>query len=334
MKKLLKILVVILVLAGVGFAAFIGYVVTFLPNIPLEEVRIEYTHERIKRGEYLAKSVAQCLDCHSERDWSKFAGPTKSGTEGGGGERFDQSSGLPGSYTAPNLTPHHLKDWTDAELFRAITAGVSKDGRPLFPIMPYPNFGKMDREDIYSIIAYIRTLPEIKTDVPPPSSDFPMSIIIHAIPSAPTFTQMPSRTDKVKYGEYLANAAVCAECHTPAKSGQIVPELIFSGGRYIDTNKASVMTANITPDKETGIGTWTEKEFIDRFKAFDSSSGASGEQTVKDGDFNSPMPWRGYAKMSEEDLAAIYAYLMSIKPIKNKVPKQHSIPKKAGGKQD
>lgn len=329
MKKLLKIFVVILVLAVVGFAGFIGYVVTFLPNIPLEEVRIEYTHERIKRGEYLVKSVTQCLDCHSERDWTKFSGPLTPGTEGKGGERFDQSSGFPGSYTAPNLTPHHIKDWTDAELFRAITAGVSKDGRPLFPIMPYPNYGKMDREDIYSIISYIRTLPPIESEMPPPSSDFPMNIIIHAIPSAPSLAPRPSKSDKVAYGGYLVNAAVCIECHTPAKSGQVVPELAFSGGRYIDTNKASVLTANITPDKETGIGAWSEQDFIARFKAFDKSSGLYKEDAVKDGDFNSPMPWQAYSTMSEEDLGAIYAYLMSIKPIKNKVAKQYSIPKKS-----
>lgn len=328
-KKLLKVVIGLLVLAIIVLGGLIAYAVYFLPNVPLEEVKIEYTHERIKRGEYLVKTVTQCLDCHSERDWDRFSGPIKPGTEGAGGERFDQSSGFPGSYTATNLTPHHLKDWSDAELFRAITAGVSRDGRPLFPIMPYPNYGKMDREDIYSIIAYIRSLPPIKTDMPPPSSDFPMSIIIHAIPSAPEFSKRPMKSDKVAYGGYLVNAGVCIECHTPAKSGQIVPELAFSGGRYIDTKKASVLTANITPDKETGIGAWSEQDFIARFKAFDKSSGMYKEDAVKDGDFNSPMPWQAYAGMSEEDLAAIYAYLMSVKPIKNKVAKQYSIPKKA-----
>ena len=327
-KKLLKLFLVLAVLAVLVLAGVITYAVTFLPNVPLEEVKIDYTHERIKRGEYLVKTVAQCLDCHSERDWSRFSGPIKPGTEGGGGECFDQSSGFPGSYTANNLTPHHLKDWSDAELFRAITAGVSRDGRPLFPIMPYPNYGRMDREDIYSIIAFIRSLPPIEKETLPAQSDFPMSIIIHAIPSAPEFTKRPAKSDKVAYGGYLVNAGVCIECHTPAKSGQIVPELAFSGGRYIDTDKASVLTTNITPDNETGIGAWSEQDFIARFKAFDKSSGLYKEDAVKDGDFNSPMPWQAYAGMSEEDLAAIYAYLMSIKPIKNQVKKQHSIPKR------
>ena len=150
MKKFLKLLVIlVLVVVGAAFL-FIGYLVKFKPNIPLEEVKIEYTPERIERGKYLAHSVTQCIDCHSSRDWSKFSAPPVAGTEGKGGEAFDRSLGFPGNYYAPNLTPHHLKDWSDAELFRAITAGVSKDGSPLFPVMPYLFYGKMDKEDIYS----------------------------------------------------------------------------------------------------------------------------------------------------------------------------------------
>ncbi len=328
MRKLLKIILVLLVLALLAFAGFIGYVVTFLPNIPLEKVEIEYTHDRIKRGEYLVKNVAQCLDCHSEREWSKFSGPLKPGTEGKGGEKFDQKAGFPGSYTAPNITPHHLKDWSDAELLRAITSGVSRDGRPLFPIMPYPNYGKMDREDIYAIISYIRSLPSIESTTPPAKSDFPMSIIIHGIPSKPSFVAKPSRSDKVAYGGYLANASVCAECHTKTNRGQIIEELMYSGGRFVDSGNGAVQSANITPDKETGIGAWSEKDFIARFKAFDKNSGNYEDDSVKPGDFNSPMPWQAYAGMSDEDLAAIYAYLMTVKPIQNKVPKQSSVPKK------
>ncbi len=329
MRKIAKMLLVVVAVAVLIAAGLITYVVAFLPNLPVEEVKIEYTHERIKRGEYLVKSVSQCLDCHSERDWGRFSGPVKPGTEGQGGEKFDRSSGFPGSYTASNLTPHNLREWSDGELLRAITGGVGRDGRPLFPIMPYVNYGKMDREDIYAIISYIRSIPPVKNDTSPSASDFPMSIIIHMIPTAPSFVTRPSKSDKVAYGGYLVNASVCIECHTPAKSGQIIPELAFSGGRYVDTNTASVQSANITPDKETGIGAWSEQDFIARFKAFDKNSGLYKEDGVKKGEFNSPMPWQAYAGMTEEDLAAVYAYLMSVKPISNKVPKNHSIPKKA-----
>jgi mono/diheme cytochrome c family protein len=321
MKKFLKILAAVIVLLVVAVVAILAYVKKFKPNIPVEDVKIEYTPERIERGRYLANNVAQCVDCHSSRDWSRFSGPIIPGTEGKGGEVFDQKIGFPGKYYAPNITPHHLKDWSDGELFRAITAGVSRDGRPLFPIMPYPSFGKMDREDIYSIIAYVRSLPSIENETPASVSDFPMSIIIHMIPSKAEFTQKPPTSDKLKYGEYLTNAASCIECHTQTNRGQIIQEKAFSGGRYFPFPDGSkVVSANITPDKNTGIGNWDEAQFIQRFKAFDKSVNNINE-AVKPGEFNTIMPWSKYSQMTNEDLAAIYAYLRTLKPIDNKIEK-------------
>lgn len=321
MKKLLKILAIFLVVLIVAVVALLAYVKNFKPNIPLEEVKIEYTPERIKRGEYLAHNVAQCVDCHSQRDWSRFSGPIIPGTEGKGGEAFDRKLGFPGAYYAPNITSFHLKDWTDGEVFRAVTSGVSKDGRPLFPVMPHPNFGKMDREDIYSIIAYLRSLPSIENQVPESESGFPMSFIIHLIPSKPEFTQKPAPENKVEYGRYLANAAVCIECHTPAKRGQIIEGMEYSGGRFFPMPMGgTAVSSNITPDKETGIGGWTEEQFIQRFKAFDPSVNQA-DNKVKPGEFNTIMPWSKYSQMTNEDLAAIYAYLRTVKPISNKVEK-------------
>ncbi len=320
MKKFLKIVAVLLVALIIGVIALLAYVKKFKPNIPIENVKIEYTPERVERGKYLANNVAQCVDCHSTRDWSRFSGPIIEGTEGKGGEAFDRKIGFPGNYYAPNITPFHLKDWSDGELFRAITTGVSRDGRPLFPIMPYLSFGKMDREDVYSIIAYIRSLPGIENETPAPESDFPMNFIIHTIPSEAAFSQKPAASDKVKYGEYLTNAASCIECHTPATRGQIEKGKEFSGGRYfpfLDGN--NIVSANITPDKETGIGNWDEAAFIQRFKAFDKSLNHASD-SVKADEFNSIMPWSKYSQMKDEDLAAIYAYLRTLKPISNKVP--------------
>lgn len=320
MKKIIKLLLigVALVFAVVVFG--LTYVTQFLPNIPVEELKIEATPERLERGKYLAHNVAQCVDCHSTRDWSKFSGPIVPGTEGKGGEVFNEELGFPGTYYAPNLTPHNLKNWSDGELFRAITAGVGKDGRALFPVMPYPNYGKMDKEDVYSIIAYLRTLPSIENEVPPSHSNFPMSVIIHLIPRKGEFSPKPAPADKVKYGAYLTNAASCIECHTPANRGRIIEEQAFSGGRFFPMHDGSrSVSANITPDKETGIGSWTEEMFIARFKAFEKGG---GDQPVNPGEFNSIMPWSKYSRMTDEDLAAIYAYLKTLKPISNKVEKK------------
>ncbi|MEP6945413.1 MAG: cytochrome c [Acidobacteriota bacterium] len=311
MKTLLKVAAGLVLLLIVVCALVIGYVVYFKPGIAADQVKIESTPERVSRGEYLVENVAQCAVCHSERDWSLYSGPVVAGTDGKGGEAFDQKQGFPGAYYAPNLTPHHLKDWSDGEVLRAVTSGVSLDGRPLFPVMPYLSFGKMDREDVYSMISYIRSLKPIDNDPPPSKSDFPMSIIIHLIPKKAEFTTMPAATDKVAYGRYLANAASCAECHTPDKQGQIIEAELFSGGRsFLLPDGTRILSKNITPH-EKGIGAWTEAEFIDRFKAYENQ-----RAPVPHGQFQTVMPWTGYAGMTREDLAAIYAYLRTVKPLR------------------
>ena len=313
MKTLLKIVAGLVLLVAVVFALVIGYVVVFKPGIPVEEAKIESTPERVARGKYLAENVAQCLACHSERDWSLFAGPVVPGTYGKGGEAFDQKQGFPGNYVAPNLTPHHLKDWSDGEVLRAVTSGVSRDGRALFPVMPYLSFGKMDREDVYSMISYIRSLQPVASDPPVSKSDFPMSIIIHMIPKKGEFSPKPATTDKAAYGRYLADAASCAQCHTPENKGQIIESELFSGGRsFVLPDETRVQSKNITPDA-TGIGAWTEAEFVDRFKLHENE-----RAPIPAGQFQTTMPWTGYAGMTREDLGAIYAYLRTVKPLKSK----------------
>ncbi|HMV91786.1 MAG TPA: cytochrome C, partial [Cyclobacteriaceae bacterium] len=168
MKKVLKITLIVLTVIIVAITGVIGYVKTALPAANVSDasdLKIDYTAERIDRGKYLANNVAMCIDCHSTRDFTVFGGPLIPGTEGKGGEKFSKELGFPGDFYAANITPAAIGNWTDGELFRAITTGVSKDGHALFPVMPYLNFGKMDKEDIYSIIAYIRTLKPIENKI-------------------------------------------------------------------------------------------------------------------------------------------------------------------------
>ncbi len=321
MKKILKVLFFLVIIAALGIAGLLTYVKLALPKVdPAIDLKVEMTPERIARGSYLANHVTVCMDCHSTRDWSKFAAPLKEGTLGMGGDRFDQTMGFPGVYFARNITPAGISSYTDGELYRVITTGVDKNGRAMFPVMPYPYYGKMDPEDIKSIIAYLRSLPPIDNKVPESTSDFPMNFIINTIPQNAEPQKAPSKSDKVAYGRYLANASACIECHTQVEKGQIIKELMNSGGREFQFPDGSVLrTANITPDPETGIGKWTEQEFIKKFKSYSDSNYVSPK--VAPGEFNSIMPWTMYAGMSEEDLSAIYAYLKTIPAKKNAVTK-------------
>lgn len=130
------------------------YLKCFLPNIKVKDLDVKVTPERVERGKYLADHVLVCVDCHSKRDWTKYSGPIEPGTEGMGGEVFDQNMGLPGKYIATNITPYTLANWSDGEIYRAITLGVGKNNNTIFPIMPYGAFGTLDDKDIYCVLAF------------------------------------------------------------------------------------------------------------------------------------------------------------------------------------
>ena len=315
--KALKIVGKIFAGLAIVIVAAIIYVKAALPNTgPAPELKIEKTVARVERGEYLANHVTVCMDCHSTRDWSQYAGPL-AGEFGGGGEAFTQEMGFPGKFYAPNITPYTLASWTDGEIFRAVTTGVNKSGKALFPVMGYHRFGQLDKEDIYSIIAYIRDLQPVKKDVPQSEPDFPVNILINTMPQEAAFTTRPSETDQVAYGKYLITATGCVDCHSKTDKGKVIPGTEFGGGMEFKGPNGIMRSPNITMHKETGIGNWTKDVFVSHFRAYTDSSYVS--RKVAAGDLNTPMPWTMYGGMKEEDLSAIFAYLNTVQPIEHKV---------------
>ncbi|HXB13226.1 MAG TPA: cytochrome C, partial [Bacteroidia bacterium] len=299
-------------------AGFLTYLKTAYPKIaPPQEIKIESTAQLVARGSYLANHVCLCVDCHSQRDWTKYCAPLVQGTIGQGGEAFDQKFGFPGAFYSKNITPYHLANWTDGEIYRTITTGVNRDGKALFPLMPYLNYGKLDPNDVKAIIAYIRTLPSVSKDVPESKADFPMNFIINTIPTEAKPQSIPAKTDKVAYGFYMINAADCRECHTKQDKGKEVGEPFAGGFEFNMPNGTVIRSANITTDKETGIGAWTKEMFIKKFKMFADSNYHC--PTVQPGQTNTIMPWDNYAGMDSTDLDAIFAYLQTVKPVKNQV---------------
>lgn len=321
MRKALKILgiVVFLLILFIAGAAF--YIKSFLPNVgDAPNLKVASTPETIEHGKYLANHVMICMDCHSVREWNYFAGPMKRDSLGIGGELFDQSMGFPGKIYAANITPSGIGDWTDGEVFRAITTGVRKSGKPIFPVMPYHNYGQVDAEDIKAIIAYLRTLPPIQHKVQASSYDFPMNFIIHTIPEKASPSKRPSPSDRVAYGKYMVTSASCMVCHTPFDKGKFDTTKTFAGGRQFNLPSGLLQSANITPDKETGIGKLTKEEFLQKFVAFRDSSYAHRKVDFMK-EFTSVMPWPVYAGMKDDDLSAIYDYLRTVPPIKHAVIK-------------
>ncbi len=318
-RKWLRILLYLVGVVILCIITLLTYVKTALPNVgPAPDLYIENTAGQIARGKYLANNVMVCIECHSQRDWSLLNAPSKPGTRGMGGEVHGQRLGFPGKYVSTNLTPAALSDWTDGELFRAITTGVNRRGKALFPIMPHHNFGQLDEEDIKAVIAYLRTLTPIEYTPDPSKSDFPMNFIINTIPQKAQLKPIPSRENTLEYGKYLVTAATCYDCHTQQKNGAYIGEDFAGGSEFPLEDGSVVRSANLTPHI-TGLGSWTEDAFVSRFKMYSDSNYVAHK--VQAGDFQTVMPWSTYSGMKEDDLKAIYQYLKTIEPVENVVTK-------------
>ena len=310
-RIVLAVLGLSLVLVGGGYL----YLFVILPrDLPVPDLAIELTPERVERGTYLATAVYGCAYCHSERDWTLYGGPPKPGTIGKGGERFDQSLGLSGMIVSPNITPYALGDWSDGEVYRAIVSGLHKDGYAFFPIMPFDVYLYLPEEDLYALVAWVRSLEPIAHDTPPRDPSLMMQFVgnIRALPADPWVID---DSDPVQRGERMAVIAGCRFCHTPAdERAQALPGMTLAGGLGMVANGVTVYSANITPDIETGIGRWSEADFIRRFKSFEGLRISA--ETVG---FQTQHAWTEYAQMTESDLADIYAYLMAQPAVSNRV---------------
>ena len=317
MKKLLVVAGVIVVLVVLLVGGGLGFLFLARPDAgEVPKLVAKTDAETVERGRYLAQGVAGCMACHSTRDWTIFTAPLVAGTEGMGGEVWDEE-GL-GFLVASNITPAGVGDWSDGELYRAIAGGVTPDGEALFPLMPYPEYGTMDVEDITAIIAYLRTHDPIETAHPERELGRPLPLIVRLMPSPPEPADRPA-PGTPEYGEYLTAFAACTHCHTLSDKGKPLEGMEFAGGFEMTMMDGTVVrSANITPHESTGIGMWSEAIWLARFGAY---APGKGLQSVAQSGRTTNMPWTFYAQMTDEDLAAIYDHLMTYPPVDHQVDK-------------
>lgn len=272
----------------------------------------------VARGEYLAKLFG-CNTCHVGfgPTGPDFAKPFSGGLE------------IPevfGTWRGPNITPHKgsgIGNWKVEDIMAAVREGVRPDGSKLFPIMPYPNYNRMTDDDARAVATYLQTVAAID-HVVAPNKD----LKIPQIPVPKPENKPDPVDDPVKHGEYLVTLMHCNNCHaTPGKDG--MPDFVghpFSGGATMEFPMLGVgklMVPNLTSDKDTGLGKWSEADIAKALKTMTRPDGTT---------IQGPMQFyqAGWSAMEDKDLNAIAAFIHQIPAEKNKVAKSTFKPNPMG----
>ena len=309
MKKILKVLLIIVIVVAVlagSFALFVS-----MRGIPKYEakapdIKIVADSTRLARGRILSSML--CADCHMNRETGKLTGAN-----------MDPLGKMPfGGMFSQNITQDKtvgIGDWTDGELIYLLRTGIKKDGMYSPPWMA--KLPHMSDEDIASLISFLHSddpmvLADATPDRPCEPSFFAKFLCLVAFKPLPYPEKpiaQPDTTNKVEWGKYLVWNLDCYTCHSSdfAKLNSMEPPLsagYLGGGNFID----SLFTSNITPDTETGIGSWTEEKFLQSLR-----------YGLKPGGGVNRMPMKPYNMISESEGKAIYAYLRTVPPIKNSV---------------
>ena len=207
---------------------------------------------------------------------------------------------------------------------RATREGVGREGEVLFPMMPFNSYRALSENDAAAMLVYLRTTPALRNEIPERELHLPAEILERMRP-APLDKSVaePDRDDEIAYGRYLATLAACVSCHTPIDERmQPLAGMVAAGGREFPTPNGITRASNLTPH-ETGWGGRDVENFIGVFYSFKDDGVVSvpvgdGRMTV--------MPWLSYADMREEDLRAIFAYMMSLDPVDNAVTRWEGAP--------
>jgi mono/diheme cytochrome c family protein len=252
----------------------------------------------IARGQYLARA-ADCQACHTAKGGVPFAG----------GLAFN----LPfGSIYSPNITPDAdtgIGKWTDAQFLRAVHQGIDDEGQPLYPAMPYAAYTYMTDADALAIKAYLFSLAPVHRENTANSLTFPfnqrwaMAIWAKLFDPDTRFEPRPDRSPEWNRGAYLSEAlGHCGDCHTPRALSQSLDNRL----KYAGALTAGWRAYNITGDRLSGIGAWSDAELADYL----STGHATGRGTAA-GPMGEAVDL-SLSHLTPSDIQAMVVYLRSV----------------------
>ncbi len=242
----------------------------------------------LARGEHIA-TIRGCMGCHGA---------------GAGGQVFMDAAPVFARISASNLTSGKGgigATYTDDDWVRAIRHGVGPDKKSLY-FMPSAEFAVMSEKDLADLIAYLKSLAAKDSSLPANSigpiariltlaGQFPL-LPAEEVDHAAAIPTVAPEGVTLEHGRYLA--ITCTGCHGTG----------FSGGPLPGSSATEPIPANLTPDKATGLGNWSEADF---YKAMREGVNPQGKT------LDPFMPWQTItSKMTDEELSSLWLYLQSL----------------------
>lgn len=302
------------VVAVVGVLALyvqIDGVPKYTPETPVIEVA--RTPAALARGKTLVTLL--CTECHENSETHRLTG-----------KHIEELPSEFGDIYSKNITgdpSFGIGGWTDGQLIYFLRTGVRPDGQYVPPWMA--KLPHVSDEDLHAIVAFLRSGDPLVTPTPTPpvgttKPSFLSKALTHTVfkplpfPKAPIPT--PPRSDKLAYGRYMTFTLECWTCHSEDfKSMNVMepektPGFMGGGNVLMDGEKKPIHAPNLTADDETGIGRWSEADFVRAV-----TKGVRPDGRV----LHYPMlPRTG---LDDEEVAAIYAYLRTVPKLRHAVPR-------------
>ena len=316
MKKLFKILGILILIIVIGAGAFALYIsIKGIPKYKPEDpgATVQSDSAKVANGRRLADML--CRQCHWNPATDKFTGMNMT----------DPSVAQFGTIYSANITQdkqYGIGNYTDGEIMYLLRTGVKRDGSYAPPWMP--KLPHISDYDMQSIVSFLHsndpwvTAAAVPDTLPEPSflAKFLCNTVFKPLPYPDQPIPLPDTTNKVEWGEYIVTGMLdCYPCHSadfktidvgnPEKSAGFM-----GGGNKVGLNQdgQEMRSANLTPDKETGIGNWREEDFVKAIRFGQKPD----NQPIR-------LPMIPYPQLSISEAKAMYAYLLTIPPISNKV---------------
>ena len=252
----------------------------------------------LARGRYLTQA-ADCEACHTIPGGKAYAG----------GRAFDTDFG---TIYSPNITPDKqtgIGSWSDAQFLKAVHEGVDDDGEHLYPAFPYAAFTYLTDEDVLSIKAYLFSLEPVKNVAPentlraPYNQRWLMAIWSDFYNPNKRFEPVADRSPEWNRGAYLVEGlGHCGDCHTPRTALQALDNRRKFAGGMAEGWRAY----NLSSDKESGIGAWTEADLTQYLTTGHSMNRGTAFGPMAEAVHLS------FAKLTPADVKAIVTYVRSV----------------------